>query len=112
LQKVKRIPTDSRAGSGLTHSVARIVHYLKKSLVGKTLAAVKAQDDSNVFGKAGTSGAEFQKALTGKKVLDAGRQGKYFWQETYIFLLFYLTNSLKAHHVFTSAPGISSGDDR
>jgi formamidopyrimidine-DNA glycosylase len=55
---------------------------LKKGLVGKTLATVKAQDDSSVFGKVGTSGAEFQKALTGKKVLDAGRQGKYFWQET------------------------------
>jgi len=59
--------------------VARIVHHLRKSLVGKTLAVVKAQDDSNVYGKVGTSGAEFQKALTGKKVLDAGRQGKYFW---------------------------------
>lgn len=47
--------------------------------MGKTLSVVKAQDDSNVFGKAGTSGAEFQKSLTGKKVLDAGQQGKYFW---------------------------------
>jgi formamidopyrimidine-DNA glycosylase len=27
----------------------------------------------------GTSGSEFQKALTGKKVIDAGQQGKYFW---------------------------------
>ncbi|KAG4432944.1 hypothetical protein IFR05_011564 [Cadophora sp. M221] len=59
--------------------VARIVHHLKKSLVGKTLSVVKAQDDSNVFGKVGTSAAEFQKSLTGKKVLDAGQQGKYFW---------------------------------
>jgi formamidopyrimidine-DNA glycosylase len=40
---------------------------------------VKAQDDANVFGKVGTSGAEFQKAMTGKKVLEAGQQGKYFW---------------------------------
>jgi formamidopyrimidine-DNA glycosylase len=63
----------------LSHPVARVVHYLKKNLVGKTLAAVKAQDDSNVFGKVGTSGAEFEKAMAGKKVLDAGRQGKYFW---------------------------------
>ena len=61
------------------HAVARIVHHLKKSLVGKTLSVVKAQDDANVFGKVGTSAAEFQKALTGKKVLDAGQQGKYFW---------------------------------
>lgn len=55
------------------------MHYLRKSLVGKTLGVVQAQDDANVFGKVGTSGAEFQKALTGKKVLDAGQQGKYFW---------------------------------
>ena len=78
-----------------SHSVARIVHYLRKSLVGKTLAVVKAQDDSNVFGKVGTSGAEFQKALTGKKVLDAGRQGKYFWEAISLLLPFYLTNYSK-----------------
>ncbi|RDW75193.1 putative formamidopyrimidine-DNA glycosylase [Coleophoma cylindrospora] len=59
--------------------VARIVHFLKKSLVGKTLEAIKAQDDANIFGKVGTSAAEFQESLTGKKVLDAGQQGKYFW---------------------------------
>jgi hypothetical protein len=32
-----------------------------------------------VFGKVGTTAAEFEKALTGKKVVDAGQQGKYFW---------------------------------
>ncbi|TVY57477.1 Formamidopyrimidine-DNA glycosylase [Lachnellula cervina] len=46
---------------------------------GKTLAAVKAPDDAIVFGKVGTSGPAFQKAMTGKKVLDANQQGKYFW---------------------------------
>ncbi|MCJ1483530.1 hypothetical protein MMC06_003698 [Schaereria dolodes] len=59
--------------------VARIVHYIREYLVGKTLAVVKAQHDENVFGKVGTSAAEFEKALTGKKVLDARQQGKYFW---------------------------------
>ena len=59
--------------------MARIVHFLHKNLVGKTLAVVKAQDDASVFGKVGTSGAEFEKALKGKKVIDAGQQGKYFW---------------------------------
>ncbi|KAL9053055.1 MAG: hypothetical protein Q9206_004079, partial [Seirophora lacunosa] len=59
--------------------IARIVHYLHQHLVGKTLALVKAQHDENVFGKVGTSAAEFEKALTGKKVLDARQQGKYFW---------------------------------
>ncbi|KAL8831129.1 MAG: hypothetical protein Q9170_005431 [Blastenia crenularia] len=59
--------------------VARIVHYIHKHLVGKSLAVVKAQHDENVFGKVGTSAAEFEKALTGKKVVDAKQQGKYFW---------------------------------
>ncbi|KAF5870563.1 putative formamidopyrimidine-dna protein [Botrytis fragariae] len=59
--------------------VARAVYYIRKNLVGKTLAVVNAQDDANVFGKVGTSAAEFQKALTGKKVESAGQQGKYFW---------------------------------
>jgi formamidopyrimidine-DNA glycosylase len=59
--------------------VARIVHYIRKHLVGKTLNKVVAVDDPNVYGKAGTSGKEVQKALTGKKVVDAGQQGKYFW---------------------------------
>ncbi|CAD6447532.1 d49ea943-a443-46f6-ba69-592474275899 [Sclerotinia trifoliorum] len=59
--------------------VARAVHHIRRNLVGKTLAIVKAQDDANVFGKAGTSADEFQKALTGKRVVGAGQQGKYFW---------------------------------
>lgn len=60
-------------------SVARIVHFLRESLVGKTLSKVVALDDSNVFGKVGTSGPAFEKALTGRKVVGAGQQGKYFW---------------------------------
>ena len=59
--------------------IARIVHYIRKHLVGRTLATVVAADDPNVYGKVGTSGAEFQKAMTGKKIVDAGQQGKYFW---------------------------------
>ncbi|KAL9575985.1 MAG: hypothetical protein Q9212_007495 [Teloschistes hypoglaucus] len=55
------------------------VHYLHKHLVGKTLAIVKAQHDENVFGKVGTSAAEFEKALMGKRVVGAKQQGKYFW---------------------------------
>ncbi|XMA17264.1 hypothetical protein WAI453_010055 [Rhynchosporium graminicola] len=68
--------------------VARIVSYIKKSLVGKTLSVVKAQEDANVFGKVGTSAAEFQKSLTGKKVLGAGQQGKYFWYVLHMSLIF------------------------
>ena len=59
--------------------VARIVHYLHKHIVGKTLAKVVAQTDENVFGKVGCSAEAFETALRGKKVLDARQQGKYFW---------------------------------
>jgi formamidopyrimidine-DNA glycosylase len=43
------------------------------------LAAVKAQHDENVYGKVGTSAAEVEKALNGKKIVGAKQQGKYFW---------------------------------
>lgn len=59
--------------------VARIVHFIRKHLVGKTLSSVLVQEDTIVYGKVGTSASEFQRALTGKKVVDVGRQGKYFW---------------------------------
>ena len=59
--------------------VARIVHYIRKHLVGKTLSKVIAIEDANVYGKVGTSGPDFQKALAGKKIVGAGQQGKYFW---------------------------------
>ena len=59
--------------------VARIVHFIRKHLVGKTLANVQAQNDDIVYGKVGTSAAEFQKAMQGNKVVGAGQQGKYFW---------------------------------
>ena len=59
--------------------VARIVNYIQKHLVGKTLAKVKAQHDEIVFGKVGCSAEAFEKAMAGKKVVDARQQGKYFW---------------------------------
>ncbi|CAO2650470.1 Nn.00g017620.m01.CDS01 [Neocucurbitaria sp. VM-36] len=59
--------------------VARIVHFLKKHAVGKTVEAVKTQEDDIVYGKVGTSASAFQKAMTGKKIVDARQQGKYFW---------------------------------
>jgi formamidopyrimidine-DNA glycosylase len=55
------------------------VHYLRKTLVGKTLSVVEALHDEIVFGKVGTSAEAFRKAMTGKKVVGAGQQGKYFW---------------------------------
>ncbi|KAI5849671.1 Formamidopyrimidine-DNA glycosylase N-terminal domain-containing protein [Durotheca rogersii] len=59
--------------------VARITHFLRRHLVGKTISRVFALDDANVFGKAGTTGLAFQEALAGKEVTDVGSQGKYFW---------------------------------
>ncbi|KAF2691048.1 putative formamidopyrimidine-DNA glycosylase [Lentithecium fluviatile CBS 122367] len=61
--------------------IARIVHYLKKHAVGRTVSAVKTQEDAIVYGKVGTSASEFEKAMTGRKILDAKQQGKYFWLE-------------------------------
>lgn len=59
--------------------IARITHFLRLHLVGKRIKKATAPDDANVFGKVGTSGPEFQKAVTGKTVVGAGNQGKYFW---------------------------------
>ncbi|KAA8625570.1 Nei Formamidopyrimidine-DNA glycosylase [Pyrenophora tritici-repentis] len=59
--------------------VARVVHFLKKHIVGKTIKGVNALDDDIVYGKVGTSASAFKKAITGKKVVDARQQGKYFW---------------------------------
>lgn len=59
--------------------IARLVHYLRKHLVGRTISSVKVQEDKIVYGKAGTTADQFQKAVTGNKVLDAQQQGKYFW---------------------------------
>lgn len=59
--------------------VARIVHYIRQHLVGKTIASATAVEDANVFGKVGTSSAQVQKALHGNTIVAAGQQGKYFW---------------------------------
>lgn len=55
------------------------MHYLKKHLVGRTIASVRAEEDDLLFGKVGTTASAFKTAMTGKKVLDARQQGKYFW---------------------------------
>lgn len=55
------------------------MHYLRKHVVGKTVRAVRTQEDDIIYGKVGTSASAFKKAITGKKVVDARQQGKYFW---------------------------------
>ncbi|POS86535.1 hypothetical protein EPUL_001236, partial [Erysiphe pulchra] len=74
--KVKKMPEIAE--------VARVVHQIRKRLVGKTIQAVVAKDDANVFGKVGTTAAEFQKVMKGKRIIDAGQQGKYFWYNPYV----------------------------
>ncbi|KAK0742309.1 formamidopyrimidine-DNA glycosylase lyase mutM [Apiosordaria backusii] len=59
--------------------VARIVHFLRLHLVGKIIKSASAIDDANVFGKVGTTGAQVAAALTGRKVVSSGSQGKLFW---------------------------------
>jgi formamidopyrimidine-DNA glycosylase len=60
--------------------IARAVHFIRKNLVGKTIAACTALDDKNVFdSKYDTTGEQFQKHMIGNTVKDAGQQGKYFW---------------------------------
>jgi formamidopyrimidine-DNA glycosylase len=59
--------------------VARIVYFLRIHLVGKTIKTAEAIDDASVFGKAGTTGSAVAAALTGRRVVSAGTQGKYFW---------------------------------
>ncbi|KAI9932950.1 hypothetical protein ASPWEDRAFT_100210 [Aspergillus wentii DTO 134E9] len=59
--------------------VSRIVHFIRQHLVGKTLSKVSTQHDDIVYGKAGTSASEFEKAMQGKKIVGSGQQGKYFW---------------------------------
>ncbi|KAK7193484.1 hypothetical protein DPSP01_000044 [Paraphaeosphaeria sporulosa] len=61
--------------------IARIVHFLKKYAAGRVINAVQTQEDTIVYGKVGTSASEFQRAMTGKKIVDAKQQGKYFWLE-------------------------------
>lgn len=56
-----------------------MVHFLRKNLVNKAISSVQVQEDNIIYGKVGTSATAFQQAMTGKKVLDARQQGKYFW---------------------------------
>ncbi|KAL3464713.1 DNA glycosylase/AP lyase [Aspergillus heterothallicus] len=59
--------------------IYRIVYFIRQHLVGKTLTKVSTQNDDIVYGKVGTTAAEFQTAMEGKKIVGAGQQGKYFW---------------------------------
>lgn len=57
------------------------MHFLRKHCANKVISTIQVQEDNIVYGKVGTSATAFQKAFTGKKILDAKQQGKYFWLE-------------------------------
>lgn len=59
--------------------VARVVHYLRKHTLHRTIASCTAHDDPIVYGKVGTSASAFQDAVAGRRVTGAGQQGKYFY---------------------------------
>ncbi|EEH21009.2 formamidopyrimidine-DNA glycosylase [Paracoccidioides brasiliensis Pb03] len=99
--------------------VARVVHYIRKYLVGKTITKVHVQDDPIVFGKVGTTAAEFQKHMEGKSIVDTGQQGKYFWMimssPPHPVMHFGMTGWLKLKNVHTyyyRAPASDKGNDR
>lgn len=49
--------------------------------MGRKVRNVLVQDDPIVYGKVGTSASAFQTAMTGRKIVGAKQQGKYFWLE-------------------------------
>ena len=62
--------------------IARIVHYLRKHLQGRQISRVHyPSEDPKIFqtAKTGLTTASFAAALQGKRVVDVGQQGKYFW---------------------------------
>ena len=62
--------------------IGRIVHYLRKHAVGRTVTSVRTEKDDLVFNtKVGTTAALFTKAMEGNKIIGARQLGKYFWLE-------------------------------
>ncbi|KAK3725104.1 hypothetical protein LTR37_000615 [Vermiconidia calcicola] len=59
--------------------VARMVHYLRKHLLNRTVKTCQAFEDEIIYGKVGTSATAFSKATEGRKVTGAAQQGKYFY---------------------------------
>ncbi|TKA79378.1 hypothetical protein B0A55_02848 [Friedmanniomyces simplex] len=59
--------------------VARVVHYIRKHLVGRTIASCVAYPDDIVYGKVGCTAEAFQQHVSGRRVVGADRQGKYFY---------------------------------
>lgn len=93
--------------------VARVVHYLRKHLVGKRIANTVVQDDDIIYGKVGTSAKAFKAAMDGKTVLDARQQGRHFSSKPSIgsdrasFLVHYMLLLFVLHILSHSSPLIA-----
>ncbi|KAK0252450.1 hypothetical protein B0A54_10362 [Friedmanniomyces endolithicus] len=59
--------------------VARIVHFIRKHLVGRTITSCVAHPDDIVYGKVGCSSEAFQQHVSGRRIVGADRQWKYFY---------------------------------
>jgi formamidopyrimidine-DNA glycosylase len=59
--------------------VARVVHYLRKHTLNRTIASITTTEDTIVYGKVGTSASDFQKATSNRTITGVGQQGKYFY---------------------------------
>lgn len=55
------------------------MHYLRRHLVTRTITSCQGFTDDIVYGKVGCSAEAFSNAFTGRKVMSAGQQGKYFY---------------------------------
>ncbi|KAK6443259.1 hypothetical protein LTR95_000084 [Oleoguttula sp. CCFEE 5521] len=59
--------------------VARIVHYLRKHLLNRTISTCVAHTDDIVYGKVGCSAEAFQAHTANRLVTNVAQQGKYFY---------------------------------
>ena len=78
-RKIMHVTTNHTNTASQIGEVARVVHYLRKYTLNRTIASCTAHDDPIVYGKVGTSASAFQDAVTGRRVTGAAQQGKYFY---------------------------------
>ncbi|KAI5298267.1 hypothetical protein KEM55_003603, partial [Ascosphaera atra] len=93
--------------------VARALYFIRKHLVGKTIAKVEAVDDEMIFGKTGITAAGFEAAVKGKTINGAGRHGKYLYlalsNPPHVIMHFGMTGWLHIKDVKTQAYGSNEG---
>jgi len=55
------------------------VHYIRTHTLHRTIASCTGYEDDIVYGKVGCSAKAFQDHVSGRKITNAGQQGKYFY---------------------------------